>query len=413
MEGIESDIEDASPPLARWSTRAGTPPTHALILRLLYEESYSLSLIVSRNLLPFRQSYLLTVTGVRASLCLSTQGPVFRPHEFDIKQGTSSTFRRLLNNDGMFFVPDLHTNTSFAHLDGQDIIGLVASCGQILEGIINVIERSTNALDRARNGVKYLNGVCTQVKITMQILENIVKVENQLHGEHVSAAVSLVKLKATDLKQAVTELSKSQGDGGFKMFLKEFFLGDAKAQKFDRLQSELSQAQTTLITSLVAVRIDAKNIYYINLNIVNRVSQCFGQCEDVNCARRIIHLLRDLGEPVSDDQVWWQVQQEDLEKILEQPLSSERTTIRVMRNNELRDFSLATADVGDPGEEAPHVDKVVAERNKLFDDAYMVAGPVSYETSTKLQTMRASLYVLKRDEKAARKVLESMTGLPM
>ncbi|KAI0449048.1 hypothetical protein F5B21DRAFT_75661 [Xylaria acuta] len=288
----------------------------------------------------------------------------------------------------------------------MDIVGLISGTGAILGGIVSVIEQTTEAWDRTKNGKKYLDSVVIQIKITREILEKFVKVETDLQSmPEVYSAVGLVKEKALELETAVNDLIKSSGDGGsLKVFLSEIFQGNARAKIFDRLQRDLYQAQTILITSLVANRVSNTNIFHVNINTVNKVKECFTQCEGPNCAPAIIQLLNEKGKPVGDGTVW-QISEEDLEAFLKESQSSEPQTVRIVENNKLKDLAFITADVGNPGKTAPKVDVVKATGNELSGSALIIAGPVTFETAAKMQIVREALPVLRTEKEEALKVL--------
>lgn len=282
----------------------------------------------------------------------------------------------------------------------------MASCGQILEGTFAIIDKIRAALDRNKKGAKVFSQIGIQVRITREILDRVVKDDQRPPVPAVSAAVKLVQQRAADLEGAAQELEKSLSAGKVKAFLDEFIRADTRIEKFDKMQTELSMAQTTLITSLVVFN-DNGGKSDINVSIVEKVHNCFDPVAEVNYPERILSLISERGVPLDDGTIC-RVSTKDLEELMQNLPSSYGKVVRIISANKLRDFSFVTAEVGNEGEGIPHVDTVIAERNDLGGDAYMAAGPISYETSAKLQTIRMSLHTLREDRQASHQALANL-----
>ncbi|KAI0904699.1 hypothetical protein F4823DRAFT_614100 [Ustulina deusta] len=293
-----------------------------------------------------------------------------------------------------------------------ELVGLISASADILNGIVKVIDQATQAWDRTKNGKKYLDNVVIQVKITREILQKIVVGENNQHSSEVHQAVELVNNKAKELDTAVQSLTKSSEEGSMRVFLDEFFRGNARAKRFDKLQRDLYHAQTILITALVASKVNNTNFFHINIKTIDQVKECFVRCHGINCAPPIVQLLQEKGTPVGDGSELWQVSAEDLEAFINEQQSSEPKTVRIMENNNLTDFSMMTAEVGAPGQAAPPVDEVWAVGNTLSGSAMVIAGPITYETSTQMQMVRASLDHVRQEPQLAFSILaQVMPGL--
>ncbi|RYC58659.1 hypothetical protein CHU98_g7556 [Xylaria longipes] len=242
--------------------------------------------------------------------------------------------------------------TSSTTLKRKEIIGLIATCGSILAGVVTVIEHATQSWDRAKKGKKYLDNVVVQIKITRDILEKIVKVETDLQSPEVYSAVELVNQKAKELEIAVQSLTKSFGESNMKVFLDDLIRGNARAEEFDRLQRDLYQAQTILITSLVANKVNNTNVFIVNIKTIDQIKQCFTEVEGVDTVPPIVGTLKKKGIPIGDGAMW-QINKEDLEALTQEAGSSDPRSIRVIANNTMSDFALATADIGAQGQAAP------------------------------------------------------------
>jgi hypothetical protein len=263
---------------------------------------------------------------------------------------------------------------------------------------VKVIEQATKAWDRTKNGKRYLDGVVVQIKITRQILEQIVKVEPNLQrSDTVYIAVEFVNEKAKELDAAVKDMAKSSGVGSWRVFLIEFIRGDARVENFDRLQRDLCHAQSILITSLVANPVSNTNIYHVNINAVDRLMQCFIKWEGDECAPPILQLIKERGTPVGDGSVWV-ISKEDLYAFNNESRSSAPKIERIIVGNELKDLALITGDVGKPGEAAPRVDIMRTEHNKLSGCAMVIGGPIAFEAYANTLTLRTALHTLQMDK---------------
>lgn len=294
----------------------------------------------------------------------------------------------------------------------------MATCSTLLGGIITVINGSTKAWDRRKNGTKYFDDVCTQIEITKQILETVIKVETELHTEYIAKSVELIKLRAEDLKNAANQLAASKS--GFGTFLlheliPEVLTGNAKAAKFDEKQRNFIAGHTILISSMLVCQVGSKhvagtNTVQIDMNIVNRVNERFKQFEGLKGGLRILDIINTRGTPVDEKFILWQIREEDLAELSKQ-LPSE--IVRIIRDNEVNEFGMVTADVGKPGEDAPHVDRVVAERNKVSGSGLLAAGPMAYDTMANLQGIRTAMPALvkERPEEAANMLKALIPGL--
>ncbi|KAK1703433.1 uncharacterized protein BDZ83DRAFT_758892 [Colletotrichum acutatum] len=297
-----------------------------------------------------------------------------------------------------------------------EIVGLVVACVEVLEATFETVQRITTALERIKernkNGFKTLDSVCAQVAITKQILKNIVQVDEEHHTPLVYASVELVKQKACNLKAAAEEFG-SPAENKFKAFLNELIRGDARLKTFDRMQVDLIMAQSTLITSLVAhnyVQGTTEGTVDINISIVERVNNFFKPDIEVNYARQILNLVGGHGEPI-DDGIVCTVKAQDLEKLMQdvpQRLpGANGKIVRILNHNHVEDWGMVTVDIGSPGEGTPHVDSVTAEFNVVSGNGFCSAGPMSYNTASKTQALRASLKTVEGNQDAALKMLEA------
>ncbi|KAJ8127338.1 hypothetical protein O1611_g6300 [Lasiodiplodia mahajangana] len=294
----------------------------------------------------------------------------------------------------------------------MDIVGLISATGAILGSIVSGIEKATDAWDRTKNGKKYLDDVVIQTQITQDILGKLGGADPQSLPEETFRAIELVKAKAEDLDTVVKQMQSSRDGNSLKVFLSEFFHGNARVKAFDRLQRDMYHAQGVLITSLVASRVENTNIFHVNLYTVEEIKQCFTQREGINCAPPILQLLKDKGTPVEGgDGTIWQIKEEDLKNFLEETKSSEPETVRIMQDNKLKDMAFMTADVGNPGEDAPKVDVVRAVGNELTGSALMIAGPVTFKTAAEMQVLREALPVLRSDKKEALNALNRVLNM--
>ncbi|KAJ3939217.1 uncharacterized protein N0V96_010662 [Colletotrichum fioriniae] len=294
----------------------------------------------------------------------------------------------------------------------QEIVGLVAACGQILGAALQTIQQIANALERSKKGFKTLDSVCTHIAITQHILEDIEKVNEAYNGAGVCAAVKMVREAAYNLKVAA-EAFGSPSEGRFKTFLNELIRGEARLQRFDRLQVDLVLAQTTLITSLVAnnhVRGKDKGKTYITIPILERVENLIGNDAKVNFPSRIFNLLKNHGEAIGDG-IICKVKTRDLEMLmqdfLEEISNSGDMTVRVMNHNHVKDEGMMTADIGEPGGGIPQVSKVYAKFNVVSDNGFISAGPASFETVTGMKGVQSALKTLQGDKETAIKLLQS------
>ncbi|KAI1132725.1 hypothetical protein F5Y10DRAFT_184878 [Nemania abortiva] len=176
-----------------------------------------------------------------------------------------------------------------------EFAGLISASANILGGVAKVIEQAIEAWDRTKNGAKYLDTLVIHVRITREILQKIVCVKKNQHGPEVYSAVKLVNNTAQELGAAVESLTKSYEEGGIKLFLDEFFRGNARAKHFDKLQRDLQHAQTVLILALVASKVSNTNLFNINIKVLKQVKQCFVRCRGINCAPPIVHLVTEKG----------------------------------------------------------------------------------------------------------------------
>ncbi|KAJ8132160.1 hypothetical protein O1611_g1464 [Lasiodiplodia mahajangana] len=176
-----------------------------------------------------------------------------------------------------------------------ELIGLLSTCAELLSGIIKAIEKTTEAWDRTKNGKKYLDNVVIQVRITREILQNIVKVKKKKRGPEVYSAVELVHRAAKELGGAVDRLAKSYEEGSMKIFLDELFRGTAREKNFDKLQRDLYHAQTLLILALVASKVSNTNFFRINIKTMKQVKQCFVRCQGTDSSPPVVRLLEEKG----------------------------------------------------------------------------------------------------------------------
>lgn len=294
----------------------------------------------------------------------------------------------------------------------QDVVTLIVTCGEMLAKTLAIIERITTAIDRNKNGAKHLREISIQIKITKQIVDGVVKENNKHHIPAVLDAVGLVKEKAGELEKAAQELSKTATAGKVRAFLEEFIRGDSQIEKFDKLQSELNMAQTTLITSLVVFN-DSGTHSDIDISVVEQVNSYFDQFPELkpeaNYPKRMLDLIKLRGEPI-DDGAFCRVRKDDLKNLMENLPCAEGKIVRIISENELNDFAFMTADVGNVGGGRPHVDTTVVKKNVLRDNSYLAGGPIDFEASVKMQAVRLAFQTKKGDEKFADQALKFIPG---
>lgn len=216
--------------------------------------------------------------------------------------------------------------------------------------------------------------------------------------------MKLLNDKAADLEKAARELTQTANAGKVKTFLDELIRGDSRIENFEKLQDDLSMAQTTLITALVASNNTNSAYSYINVEVVTEVDNCFSCLPEVNSEanypKRILHLIKERGTPLGDGTIC-SVSTEDLEMLAQNLPWSQGKTVRIISDNKMKDFGLVTADVGKKGEGRPHVDTVIARNNEVFGNAYMIVGTIDYKSSMQMMTVRAGLDTLKGDKQVA------------
>ncbi|KXH52988.1 hypothetical protein CSAL01_12106 [Colletotrichum salicis] len=270
-----------------------------------------------------------------------------------------------------------------------EIVGLLVSCGNILELTIKIIQKTIGALDRTKSGAKLLESICTQVNITKKILEGVVRADSGLQNDVVYAAVELVKSKASNLQEASEDMSKHISDGKFKSFLNEFIRGDDRIEKFDKMQSELILAQTTLVTSLVVFKDQVGNSD-INMNVMEQIIFCFKDAPSQNFTGLLIELIRKQGTPIGDGS-FCRVKTEDLNALMWCLSLPEGQSVRVINRLEMDGHAFAMGDVGRKGERRPHIDRMEVNDSKLKGHSTLIAGSVDNATYEQMQELRAKL----------------------
>lgn len=296
----------------------------------------------------------------------------------------------------------------------QEIIALIATCVDILDTTFTIIGKIKAALDSKKNGAKRLREIEVQVKITSQILEEVVKNNKNHHISPVINALELVRKKSAELEEAAQELSSSIEGGKLKAILNEF-RGDSRIDKLEKLQNGLNMAQTSLITAMVASNKSGSDYSDINVSVVKQVDECFCKFPEVklesNYPRQIINLLKQRGEPVEDGTICT-VTTRDLENIVNNLPWADGKTIRIISDNKVEEFGLVSADVGREGEGRPHIDTVKAVGNKVSGAGYIVVGTLDYVTSMNMQATRMGYANLKDDKEFARNtVMNLVPGL--
>ncbi|TPX17501.1 uncharacterized protein E0L32_003144 [Thyridium curvatum] len=291
----------------------------------------------------------------------------------------------------------------------MDIVGVAAASIEILSKIIEIVSRSRRAFSRTKNGPRYLDSVRAQAQTLTSILQGLFQgpdIEPHLHHPAVGKTIELVKDTAKKLKNAATVLEESQSKPAFIRFFNEFWKGDDQIERFDKMQSELSQALVILITAMVAAKADGTSVVQINLRLARQVDACFDTNQEVKYARRIIDLVEAQGKRVGETD-WYEVKQEDLDNVLKKS-SPSNWTIRVIKDAKVSEWGFVSADVGDEGKGAPLINEVVATNIDVSGDGRVIVGTLSYETNRDMEMLRSGLKTLQGDKGYAKDMIADL-----
>ncbi|GAP83550.2 hypothetical protein SAMD00023353_0200760 [Rosellinia necatrix] len=236
----------------------------------------------------------------------------------------------------------------------------------------------------------YLDSVSAQVKVTHRILKGIDRIDSSQQSDFCLAA-RMIKVKAMELDSAVQHLIKASEEADMRVFLDESFRGNSRAQHFDRLQRELSQAQAILITVLVAHKVNDMDVFRIRTRAMNLVNQSFSRHYGFSCAPPIFQLLKAKGGSVGNGSEARQIGAEDFETFSREQQSSEPKTIRMMERGEVTELNLMTTKADAPGRATATADEIRAIGSMLAGNATVIAGHITFETGIQTQILRQVL----------------------
>ncbi|KAK1960059.1 hypothetical protein LY78DRAFT_646164 [Colletotrichum sublineola] len=178
----------------------------------------------------------------------------------------------------------------------MEAIGAVAACIEILTRSVVLLEHARKAWVRQKNGVSYLQGVISDVKSTLAILEFLSN-EPELRQDHVNKAAHQVAEKGRDLCNLIKDLSdKSQSGGGFKKFMDQLLDGPGEQLKLETLRGELSESKTTLILAsqmaqVGLIRSMGKGDIIVKVKVVTEVDERVQRCPGLEEGLRLAKLL--------------------------------------------------------------------------------------------------------------------------